>query len=176
MAGCDTVFHLCANADVRFGTSHPRRDLEQNTIATHNVLEAMRVNGIGKIAFASTGSVYGETDVIPTPEHAPFPLQTSLYGASKLACEGLIQAYCEGFGIEGHIFRFVSILGERYTHGHIVDFYRQLREHPDYLRVLARATLRWATALRRCSTLRDEVKGSGRGSISRSITSERRSV
>ena len=142
MSGCDTVFHLCANADVRFGTSHPRRDLEQNTIATHNVLEAMRVNGIGKIAFASTGSVYGETDMIPTPEHAPFPVQTSLYGASKLACEGLIQAYGEGFGIEGHIFRFVSILGERYTHGHIVDFYRQLREHPDYLRVLGDGTQR----------------------------------
>ena len=84
----------------------------------------------------STGSVYGEATVIPTPEDAPFPVQTSLYGASKLACEGLISAYCEGFGFQGYIFRFVSILGERYTHGHVFDFYKQLLEHPDYLNVL----------------------------------------
>src|SRR6516165_9574258 len=90
--GTEIVFHMAANADVRFGTEHPRNDLEQNTIATFNVLEAMRANGIKTIAFASTGSVYGETDVIPTPEDAPFPVQTSLYGASKLACEGLIGA------------------------------------------------------------------------------------
>ena len=117
------VFHFAANADVRFGTNHPRKDLEQNTIATHNVLEAMRANGIKRIAFSSTGSVYGEAAVIPTPEDAPFPVQTSLYGASKLAAEGLIAAYCEGFGFESWIFRFVSILGERYTHGHVFDFY-----------------------------------------------------
>ena len=107
------VAHLAANADVRFGTEHPRRDLEQNTIATYNVLEAMRANNIKRIAFSSTGSVYGEAAVIPTPEHAPFPVQTSLYGASKLACEGLIAAYCEGFGFQSWIFRFVSILGYR---------------------------------------------------------------
>ena len=94
MAGCDTVFHLAANADVRFGTEHPRRDLEQNTIATHNVLEAMRANAIKRIAFSSTGSTYGEAELIPTPEDAPFPIQTSLYGASKVACEALICAYC----------------------------------------------------------------------------------
>ena len=120
--GHDFVFHLAANADVRFGTEHPRRDLEQNTIATYNVLEAMRQNGVRKIAFASTGSVYGEAEEIPTPENAPFPIQTSLYGASKLACEGLIAAYCEGFNFQSWIFRFVSILGERYTHGHVFDF------------------------------------------------------
>ena len=136
MKGCEVVFHLAANADVRFGTEHPRRDLEQNTIATHNVLEAMRANGIKRIAFSSTGSVYGETSVIPTPEDAPFPIQTSLYGASKLAGEGLIAAYCEGFGFESCIFRFVSILGERYTHGHVFDFYKQLKQDPDRLRVL----------------------------------------
>ncbi len=136
MAGCDVVFHFAANADVRFGLEHPRKDLEQNTIATFNVLEAMRANGIQKIAFSSTGSVYGEAAVIPTPEDAPFPIQTSLYGASKVAGENLIQAYCEGFGFEGYIFRFVSILGERYTHGHVFDFYRQLREHPQRLRIL----------------------------------------
>ena len=142
MAGCDTVFHLAANADVRFGTDHPQKDLHQNTLATFNVLEAMRANGIRRIAFSSTGSVYGEAKVIPTPEDAAFPIQTSLYGASKVACEGLIQAYCEGFGFEGYIFRFVSILGERYTHGHVFDFYRQLVQHPDHLRVLGDGTQR----------------------------------
>jgi UDP-glucose 4-epimerase len=136
MKGCDFVFHLAANADVRFGTDHPDRDLQQNTIATYNVLEAMRANGIKRLGFSSTGSTYGESAVIPTPEDAPFPIQTSLYGASKVAGECLIQAYCEGFGFEGYIFRFVSILGERYTHGHVFDFYKQLLGHPDHLRVL----------------------------------------
>ena len=142
MAGCDTVFHLAANADVRFGLDHPRKDLEQNTIATFNVLEAMRANGIKRIAFSSTGSVYGEALVIPTPEDAPFPIQTSLYAASKIACEGMIHSYCEGFGFEGYIFRFVSILGERYTHGHVFDFYQQLLDHPDHLKVLGDGTQR----------------------------------
>jgi UDP-glucose 4-epimerase len=136
MKGADVVFHLAANADVRFGTQHPRKDLEQNTIATYNVLEAMRANGVKRIAFSSTGSVYGEAAVVPTPETCPFPVQTSLYGASKLAGEGLISAYCEGFGFQGWIFRFVSILGERYTHGHVFDFYKQLLENPRELAVL----------------------------------------
>lgn len=142
MRGADFVFHLAANADVRHGTEHPRRDLEQNTIATHNVLEAMRANRVARIAFASTGSVYGEASVIPTPESAPFPVQTSLYGASKLACEGLIGAYCAGFALRAWIFRFVSILGERYSHGHVFDFYRQLEDDPTQLRVLGDGTQR----------------------------------
>jgi UDP-glucose 4-epimerase len=142
MKGCEFVFHLAANADVRFGLEHPRKDLEQNTIATFTVLEAMRANGITGIAFSSTGSIYGEPEVFPTPEGAPFPTQTSLYGAAKLAGEGLIQAYCEGYQFEGYIFRFVSILGERYTHGHVFDFYKQLHEHPDHLRVLGDGTQR----------------------------------
>jgi UDP-glucose 4-epimerase len=136
MAGCDIVFHLAANADVRFGLQHPRKDLEQNTIATFNVLEAMRTSGVTNIAFSSTGSIYGEAEVFPTPETAPFPVQTSLYGASKLAGEGLIMAYCEGFKFRSWIFRFVSILGERYTHGHVFDFYRQLLTDPTRLAVL----------------------------------------
>src|ERR1700749_4377826 len=136
MTGCDIVFHLAANADVRFGLEHPRKDLEQNTIATFSVLEAMRTSGVTDIAFSSTGSIYGEAAVIPTPETAPFPVQTSLYGASKIAGEGLISAYGESFGIQAYIFRFVSILGERYTHGHIFDFYRQLRSDAGTLRVL----------------------------------------
>jgi UDP-glucose 4-epimerase len=136
MRGTDMVYHFAANADVRFGTEHPRRDLEQNTIATYNVLEAMRAHGVKKIAFSSTGSVYGEARVIPTPEDGPFPVQTSLYGASKVAGEGLIAAYSEGFGFQSWIFRFVSVLGERYTHGHVFDFYRKLSDNPTRLDVL----------------------------------------
>lgn len=134
--GADAIFHLAANADVRFGPDHPSTDLEQNTIATHKVLEAARIAGVKKFIFSSTGSVYGEALVVPTPEDAPFPIQTSLYGASKLACEGMIAAYAESFGIQAWIFRFVSILGPRYTHGHIFDFYKQLMQHPSELTVL----------------------------------------
>jgi UDP-glucose 4-epimerase len=136
MKGADIVFHLAANADVRFGTDHPSRDLEQNTIGTFRVLDAMRVNGIKHIAFSSTGSVYGEAKVFPTPEDAPFPIQTSLYGAAKTAGEGLISAFCEGFGFQSWIFRFVSILGERYSHGHVFDFYKQLLADPTKLHIL----------------------------------------
>lgn len=136
MTKVDAVFHMAANADVRFGTHHTHKDLEQNAIATFHVLEAMRANEVKRIAFASTGSIYGEANVIPTPEQAPFPVQTSLYGASKLAAEGLIQAYCEGFNFQAYIFRFVSILGERYTHGHVFDFYKQLLSDPTKLTVL----------------------------------------
>jgi UDP-glucose 4-epimerase len=136
MAGADFVFHMAANADVRFGTQHPWKDLEQNTIGTWRVLEAMRKQGVRRIGFASTGSIYGEPEIFPTPENCPFPVQTSLYGASKLAAEGFIEAYAEGFGFQTWIFRFVSILGERYSHGHVFDFYKQLREHPDELHVL----------------------------------------
>lgn len=134
--GASRVAHLAANADVRFGLDHPRKDLEQNTIATFNVLEAMRTNDVREIAFSSTGSIYGETAVVPTPEDAPFPVQTSLYGASKLACEGMIAAYAEGYGIKARIFRFVSILGERYSHGHVFDFMKQLAEDRSRLHIL----------------------------------------
>jgi UDP-glucose 4-epimerase len=136
LEGCDWVFHLQANADVRRGLEHPRRDLEQNTIATANVLEAMRARGVSRIGFSSTGSVYGEPEVFPTPEDAPFPVQTSLYAASKLAGEGMIAAYAAGYGFTGLIFRFVSILGERYTHGHVFDFFCALKSDPTRLRVL----------------------------------------
>jgi UDP-glucose 4-epimerase len=134
--GCDWVFHLQANADLRHGLEHPQRDLEQNTITTSNVLEAMRARGVRRIVFSSTGSVYGEPEIFPTPEDAPFPIQTSLYAASKLAGEALIAAYATGFGFTGVICRFVSVLGERYTHGHVFDFYRALKLDPSHLRVL----------------------------------------
>jgi UDP-glucose 4-epimerase len=136
MEGCDVVFHLAANADVRRGLEDPSRDLKQNTIATYTVLEAMRAREVRRIVFSSTGSVYGEPTVHPTPEDCPFPIQTSLYGASKLAGEGLIQAYCEGYGFSGVVARFVSILGERYTHGHLFDFVLRLRDNPSHLTVL----------------------------------------
>jgi UDP-glucose 4-epimerase len=140
MKGADFVFHLAANADIKDGWSHPKKDLEQNTLATFHVLEAMRANGVRRIAFSSTGSTYGEALVTPdrpTPETDAFPIQTSLYGASKVAGEGLISSYAEGGQLdEAYIFRFVSILGERYTHGHVFDFYQQLVEHPDRLRIL----------------------------------------
>ena len=136
MQGAQWVLHFAANADVRFGVDHPRRDLEQNTIATFNVLEAMRASGVRRIAFSSTGSVYGEATVFPTPEDAPFPIQTSLYATSKLAGEGLIASYCQAFGFQACVFRFVSILGARYTHGHVFDFYKSLRRDPTRLRVL----------------------------------------
>lgn len=135
LGGCDTVFHLAANADVRFGLRHPRRDLERNALATSSVLEAMRAAGVSRIAFTSTGSVYGDA-AVPTPEDAPFPVQTSLYGASKLAAEGLVSAYCTGYGFRGWIFRLTSVLGERYSHGHVFDFYRKLRSGAEEIEVL----------------------------------------
>lgn len=136
MQGVEFVVHFAANADVRFGLQHPKKDLEINTIGTFNVLEAMRACGVSKIAFASTSALYGENPMIPTPEDAPFPVQTSLYAASKLAGEGLITSYCEGFGFQAWIFRFASILGARYSHGHVYDFTQQLLQHPEFLTVL----------------------------------------
>jgi UDP-glucose 4-epimerase len=135
-AGVDQVFHLAANADVRHGLAHPRKDIEQNLLGTHNVLEAMREHRVTRIAFASTGAVYGDATLLPTPEDAPFPVQTSLYAASKLAAEGLLTAYAHGYGFQVHIYRFVSMLGPRYTHGHVFDFWRKLRADPTRLEVL----------------------------------------
>ncbi|MEO5969578.1 MAG: NAD-dependent epimerase/dehydratase family protein [Bdellovibrionia bacterium] len=132
----DWIIHFAANADVRRGTERPRRDLDYNTIGTWNVLEAARTAGSRKVLFSSTGSVYGEPEVFPTPEKAPFPEQTSFYGASKLAGEALISAYAHGFGFLGVVFRFVSILGPRYSHGHVYDFIKQLQDNPKTLKVL----------------------------------------
>jgi len=136
ISGIDRVFHLAANADVRDGLKHPLKDIDQNIRVTLNVLEAMRKAGVKRIIFSSTGSVYGEAPVIPTPENCPFPIQTSLYGASKVAAEGLISSYVEGHGFQAVVLRFVSVLGERYSHGHVIDFVRQLLYRPDELTVL----------------------------------------
>jgi len=135
MKGCDTVFHFQANADVRGGVANTRIDVEQNTLATWNVLEAMRQNQVTRIVFASSGAVYGEPDVFPTPENYA-PIQTSLYGASKMACEGMIQAFSEYYDWQYFIFRFVSWIGERYTHGVIFDFMKKLALNPQVLFML----------------------------------------
>ena len=134
--GSEIVFHFSANADVRFGLEHTRKDLNQNTLVTYKILEAMKETNIKKIVFSSTGSVYGESELIPTPENYSFPIQTSLYAASKVASEGLITAYSYGFNIQCWIFRFVSILGPRYSHGHVYDFYKKLMLNNNKLEVL----------------------------------------
>ena len=136
LPGVDAVFHLAANADIRSGIDHPRKDLEQNTLVTFNVLEAMRQCGVLRIIFSSTAAALGEPEVFPTPENCAIPEQTSLYGASKMACEGLISSYCEGYGFEGYVFRFVSLLGPRYPHGHVFDFVSKLRDDPSRLLIL----------------------------------------
>jgi len=132
----DWVVHFAANADVRLGLERPRRDLDYNTIGTWNVVEATRNSGCKNILFSSTGSAYGEPTVFPTPENCPFPEQTSLYGASKMAGEGILSAYAHGYQLNAVVFRFVSILGPRYTHGHIFDFIKRLKQNPKKLDVL----------------------------------------
>jgi UDP-glucose 4-epimerase len=132
----DWVAHFAANADVRFGLERPRRDLDYNTMGTWNVAEAARLAGTKNILFSSTGSVYGEPEVFPTPENAPFPVQTSLYAASKLAGEAILSSYAIGYEMNAVVFRFVSILGPRYTHGHIFDFIKSLLKDPTALKVL----------------------------------------
>lgn len=133
--GAGFVFHLAANADIRGGVTNTKIDLEQNTIATYNVLEAMRLNDIKGIAFSSSAAVYGTQKVFPTHEDAP-KVQTSLYGASKLAAEAFIEAYSEYYGIASSIYRFVSVVGERYPHGVVIDFYRKLKKDPGTLEIL----------------------------------------
>ncbi len=132
----DWVVHFAANADVRLGTERPRRDLEYNTIGTWNIAETARLAGTKNILFSSTGSAYGEPKIFPTPEDCPFPEQTSLYGASKTAGEGILSAYANGFSMNATVFRFVSILGPRYTHGHVFDFMKALLKDPTQLKIL----------------------------------------
>jgi UDP-glucose 4-epimerase len=152
MRGVDFVFHLAANADIKDNLREPRKCVEQNVVATQNVLEAMRSSGVREIAFSSTGSVYGDATVIPTPEDAPCPVQTSIYATSKIAAEGLLTSYVQPvIELSGGapappgvrrlidrvwIFRFVSLLGPRYTHGHVIDFFRKLKADPTRLPVL----------------------------------------
>jgi len=136
MNSIDMVYHLAANPDIRLGTSVTDTDLKQGTIATYNVLEAMRLNGCKKIAFASSSVVYGEAKVMPTPENYGPLFPISLYGASKLGSEGLISAWVGTFGIKAWIFRFANIIGSRGTHGVIFDFIHKLKKDPGKLEVL----------------------------------------
>jgi UDP-glucose 4-epimerase len=136
MRGCRSVFHIAAHADVRSGTDNTRIDLENGTIATYNVLEAMRRNNIKETVFASSASVYGETPPLPMSEDRG-PLQPiSLYGASKLAAEGLISAYCHTFDMRGWMFRFANIVGARRRQGVVYDFVHRLKQNAAELEIL----------------------------------------
>jgi UDP-glucose 4-epimerase len=141
LKGADAVFHMAANADVRHGLEDNFRDIDRNLIVTYNVLEAMRRNDVKRILFSSTAAVYGEPDVFPTPE-TYHPRQTSFYGASKLACEGLIESFCEAYGMQAWMYRFVSIQGERHPHGVTYDFVRKLQSNPKELEILGDGTAR----------------------------------
>ena len=134
--GADMVYHLAANPDVRLGEQNTRVHLEQNIIVTYNLLEAMRMNKLQNIAFTSTSTVYGEASIIPTPENYGPLIPISLYGASKLACEALITSYCHTFDMRSWIFRFANIVGERGTHGIIIDFINKLKASPLALEIL----------------------------------------
>ena len=132
----DIVFHLAANSDTIKGVEKTDLDLNINTIGTYNVLEAMRNGSVKKIVFISTSTVYGyvKGEVIKEDYGPLEPL--SLYGASKLACEGLISAYCNMFGMQGWIFRLANILGPRLTHSATYDFINKLKKNPDELEIL----------------------------------------
>jgi len=136
MPGIDFVFHLAANPDIRLGTRVTDTDLKQGTLATYNVIEAMRCAGVKNIAFASSSVVYGEAEQMPTPEdYGPlFPI--SLYGASKLASEALITSWVGTFDLKAWLFRFANIVGARGTHGVIFDFIHKLKADPSRLEVL----------------------------------------
>ncbi len=134
--GADMVYHLAANPDVRAGVTDTKTPITQNVLTTYNVLESMRLNGVRRIAFTSTSTVYGEATVVPTPENYAPLLPISLYGASKLSCEALISSYCHTFGMTAWIYRFANIVGSRGTHGVIFDFIRKLRADPEKLTIL----------------------------------------
>lgn len=131
----DTVFHLAANPEARWGLERTRLDLDQGTVATYNALEAARLNGVSRFVFSSSGTVYGNrSDACAEGDLGHLPI--SLYGASKLAGEGMISAFSECFGLTSYICRFGNVVGPRGTHGAILDFCKKLLAHPDYLDVL----------------------------------------
>ncbi len=138
--GHDVVFHLAANPDVRAGIKNTRLDLDQSTVATYNVLEVMRLNNVKKLIFTSSGTVYGETRGLPATEDYGPLLPISLYGASKLACEGLISAFCHLFDIQAWIFRMANVVGKRSSHGVIFDFINKLKQNPKELEILGDGT------------------------------------
>ena len=134
--GAAQVYHLAADPDVRMSGIHPEKVVRNNILATGKVLEAMRRYDVLGIVFTSTSTVYGEASVIPTPEdYAPLE-PISVYAASKLACEALVSAYCHSYGMQGWVFRFANIIGERSNHGVIWDFVHKLKENPRALEIL----------------------------------------
>jgi UDP-glucose 4-epimerase len=137
--GVEEVWHLAANPEVRLGAENTYVHLEQNVIATYNVLEAMRLNGVRRILFTSTSTVYGEAEQLPTPEEYP-TIPISLYGASKLACEAFIASYCHTFEMQAWIYRFANVIGQRSGHGVIYDFVQKLRANPMELEILGDGT------------------------------------
>jgi UDP-glucose 4-epimerase len=130
----EMVFHLAANADVRFSSVYPDKDINDGILATYNVLRWIKQREIKKIAYSSTSAVYGDSEIIPTPENSSF-IQTSFYGAAKLAGEGLVQAHCAAYDTQSWIFRYSSITGPRYSHGFIYNFYSMLKKNPNELYV-----------------------------------------
>jgi len=140
ITGHDVVFHLAANPDARLGIADTSLDLHQETVATYNLLEAMRQNGIGRIVFSSSGTIYGETPVIPLKENYGPVLPISLYGAGKVASEALITSFCHTFDMQCWIYRFANIVGSRGTHGVIFDFIHKLMKNPEELEILGDGT------------------------------------
>jgi UDP-glucose 4-epimerase len=138
LEGSHIVFHLAANPQVKITDAQTKLHIDQNIMLTYNVLEAMRETGVNDIAFASTSTVYGEPDVVPTPENYGPLVPLSLYAASKIAGEALISAYCYTFGMRTVMYRFANVIGARSTHGVIFDFMNKLRENPDTLEILGR--------------------------------------
>ncbi|HEY3897549.1 MAG TPA: NAD-dependent epimerase/dehydratase family protein [Chthoniobacter sp.] len=140
MKGCDSVFHLAANPDIAKAVTQPDIDFWEGTYLAQNVVEAMRINGVRRILYTSGSGIYGENAAVAFPEsYGPcFPIST--YGASKLACEGLISAYCHMFDMEGRAFRFANVVGPRQTHGVGYDFVRRLKNDPTRLRILGDGT------------------------------------
>jgi UDP-glucose 4-epimerase len=136
LKGADRIYHLAADPDVRQSALIPEGPINNNIITTFRVLEAMRRYNVPEIAFTSTSTVYGEATVIPTPEEYT-PLEPiSVYGASKLACEALISAYCHSFTMKGWIFRFANIIGARSGHGVLIDFMNKLADNPREMEIL----------------------------------------
>jgi len=140
MAGCDTVFHLAANPDIAKAVIQPDIDFWEGTYLTQNVLEAMRITGAQKILYTSGIGVYGENPTVAFAEDYGPCLPISTYGASKLACEGLVAAYCHMFELTGRAFRFANVVGPRQTHGVGYDFVRRLKADPTRLPILGDGT------------------------------------
>jgi UDP-glucose 4-epimerase len=134
--GINRVWHLAANSDIASGGKTTDVDLKIGTIATYNVLEAMRLNEVKEFVFSSTSAIYGEASIKPTPENYGPLLPISFYGASKLACEALATAFSHNYDMKIWIYRFANIVGSHTTHGAIHDFIKKLRKNPKELEVL----------------------------------------